>query len=753
MPIAPNRNARVSPALARLAIEAREAATQADAAAKLARAEASSPEQVAQARKEATEMQSRVEAVEGELHRLESINEVEHKNYSTARMDANRLRANREQAETDCASAEATAQKLAALLDTAQSAFADATAKKEGAEEFAASKWDEASSAAERAGVLREAAEQAADESADAARQAAAAEARRLGCESKLAAADRERQEAVADVTDMAQKRDEAMEAVEKATRTGEGGARAAWEKRQAQQTADAMAEGLVAAEARVQRCIETVARHQKSLQEAVDAEGPIKARAAEFDAARLEAQAQAQQTDLDAKNADAAARKAEQAARVARAAYQGAETKLGRELPAKEAADEAAAKAIEALEAARARSEAASQKEIDCEATASSAKAACELKQAERQTLTTDAKAKDAVASELEAKEAAAAEAEALATKLELDATAAEARQYDVGKMLTETSSVAKMCETSGEGLHMAQAGQRTTFQIEARDINGDRQPNGGDNFFVSIRYSGQGTRVRATVLDHDDGTYIVAFKPESTGRVTISVSLSGETLPGSPFTCNVRAPQPCASSCRVSGGALTKVVAGNKEVFTISFRDELGQLTSASELDVCVLPARDDEIAAAREEAEAEAEAEAVAGGRRREGLASPLSNEDSDGGGSFLAGRWASDFVGGGEVDEGLIVVTTPLDLTLTADASSKWLGKVQPGRVVRVLRTEAVGDEAEGIVRAMVALEDMQVRAALQCPSRDLVVNACHPDRRLDCSFPIAACRVGKRRRRL
>lgn len=341
-----------------------------------------------------------------------------------------------------------------------------------------------------------------------------------------------------------------------------------AWEKRQAEQTAAAAIEAAEGALARVVTCKESESRAEVALRDAVESEGPIKAHAAELENARVAAQEIASKSDLEAKNADAVARKAEQAARVARAAHQGAETKLARELPAKEAADEAAAKADEALENSRAKCEAADQKEADCEVSADLAKQATEAKQSERQVVIAERNAKEAIAADFEAREAAAREAEAFAAKMVTEAEAAEARMYKTGEMLTATSTKVELCDVRGPGLLSAQAGQRTQFTIEARDSNGDRQPNGGDSFFVSIRYSGQGTRVRTQITDFDDGSYVVSYKPMSTGRCTISVSLLGESLPGSPFSCHVREPLPCASQCVATGNALAAAIAGEQEV-----------------------------------------------------------------------------------------------------------------------------------------------------------------------------------------
>lgn len=142
--------ARVNPTLARIALEARDAANQALEAAKLAEVAAGEPEQVAEAREVANQAQDTVKKVERELAVLEAAGDVEHKNYSTARMDANRLRTNQDQAESEAKQAHATALKVTGTLDAAKLAFAEALEKKDQAEGFAATKWDEAAAAAER---------------------------------------------------------------------------------------------------------------------------------------------------------------------------------------------------------------------------------------------------------------------------------------------------------------------------------------------------------------------------------------------------------------------------------------------------------------------------------------------------------------------------------------------------------------------------------------------------------------------------
>jgi hypothetical protein len=104
-------------------------------------------------------------------------------------------------------------------------------------------------------------------------------------------------------------------------------------------------------------------------------------------------------------------------------------------------------------------------------------------------------------------------------------------------------------------------------SFGSRARRADGERQKQGGDSFFVSIRGRGAGEMVRAKVIDNLDGTYAVGYKPIHSGRYAVSISLLGEPLPGSPFTCAVSTPTPSAPHCVLRGTALQTAIARKEE------------------------------------------------------------------------------------------------------------------------------------------------------------------------------------------
>ena len=105
-------------------------------------------------------------------------------------MDANRLRTNQDQAESEAKQTHATAVKVTGTLDAAKLAFAEALEKKDQAEGFAATKWDEAAAAAERAQEAAEAAAVASQEATDAGSVATNAVNRRQTCANRVDAAE-----------------------------------------------------------------------------------------------------------------------------------------------------------------------------------------------------------------------------------------------------------------------------------------------------------------------------------------------------------------------------------------------------------------------------------------------------------------------------------------------------------------------------------------------------------------------------------
>ena len=140
------------------------------------------------------------------------------------------------------------------------------------------------------------------------------------------------------------------------------------------------------------------------------------------------------------------------------------------------------------------------------------------------------------------------------------------------LSKVAARIPTKAADCRCTGKGLCEATTRELGTFMIEARDAQGSLLPEGGDAFSVAIR--GRGERVRAKIIDNGDGRYAVGYKPVTSGKYFISVSLQGESLPGSPFLCLVSSRTPSAPHCVVRGRALVLATARKEESFELEFR-----------------------------------------------------------------------------------------------------------------------------------------------------------------------------------
>jgi hypothetical protein len=168
---------------------------------------------------------------------------------------------------------------------------------------------------------------------------------------------------------------------------------------------------------------------------------------------------------------------------------------------------------------------------------------------------------------------------------------------------------------------------------------------------------------------MDNKDGSYTVCFKPMSSGTCTINIAYRGELVANSPYSCVVSTPTPCAAHCEVSGDALRNAVVQRSENFFLTFRDVHGQLAHACELDVWIKPLGMTTLTSSRYP--------------QIENLLRPLSAFES-----FCVGPNA-------------------LDVTRTRDVGSEKVGRLQPGRFLKVLKVEDIAED--GLVRACVALE--------------------------------------------
>ncbi|XP_013780026.2 E3 ubiquitin-protein ligase TRIM71-like [Limulus polyphemus] len=102
-------------------------------------------------------------------------------------------------------------------------------------------------------------------------------------------------------------------------------------------------------------------------------------------------------------------------------------------------------------------------------------------------------------------------------------------------------SSGFAPNCIAVGEGLKCALRGRISNFTVQTKDHLGDVRLVGGDPFHAVIQ-GPDGTLFRADVVDHQNGSYLVSYRPQTEGRHIVSVTLHGMHIQQSPFNIMVR-------------------------------------------------------------------------------------------------------------------------------------------------------------------------------------------------------------------
>jgi hypothetical protein len=297
--------------------------------------------------------------------------------------------------------------------------------------------------------------------------------------------------------------------------------------------------------------------------------------------------------------------------------------------------------------------------------------------------------------------------------------------------------------CIVSGAGLASATTRVVANFKIEAFNKNGQRKTSGGDRFVAAVR--GRGNAVYSKVVDQLNGSYLVEFKPNVSGRYQIAVSLAGTPLPGSPFTCIVTTPTASSPHCILRGPALLNAIARKEEYFEIQFRDANGQIAHAEDLDVYVDVidvAEQAEILAARaaeEQAAAEAkvvEEKAATKTKKdaREKEAAKKKEEETKKKAAEAANSPSSPFharptqrPAGAEgfipllkTHECTVTSSKPLVVRAGLEKGSPRLGQLLPGQRLRLLDVVVVEEDGQKTARASVAIVDVSRGERLEIP---------------------------------
>ncbi|KAK9861171.1 hypothetical protein WJX84_008535 [Apatococcus fuscideae] len=91
--------------------------------------------------------------------------------------------------------------------------------------------------------------------------------------------------------------------------------------------------------------------------------------------------------------------------------------------------------------------------------------------------------------------------------------------------------------CKAAGTGLHRSTVGETASFQIEARNEEGNIRLAGGDEFVVELEGPEQ---VHGQVMDNDNGTYNAEYCVSIAGGYLLRL-YTGKPLAGSPWSVQV--------------------------------------------------------------------------------------------------------------------------------------------------------------------------------------------------------------------
>ena len=184
-----------------------------------------------------------------------------------------------------------------------------------------------------------------------------------------------------------------------------------------------------------------------------------------------------------------------------------------------------------------------------------------------------------------------------------------------------------------------------------------------------------------------------------------TISISLLGEPLPGSPFICHASTPTPSAPLCVLRGAALHSATARKEETFEVKFVDATGEVAHAP-------------LGGRWRAGAPRAAAWSMAAARRGWRIIRCPARAAASGAGGIghvrLSGRVAAPTGAHGFVPmlgktrECLVTSTKPLVVRADADLDSPKVGQLQPGQRITLVEMRTYEEDGLHSVRARVVL---------------------------------------------
>jgi len=180
------------------------------------------------------------------------------------------------------------------------------------------------------------------------------------------------------------------------------------------------------------------------------------------------------------------------------------------------------------------------------------------------------------------------------------------ESWQEEVAPTLDPKAATPANSYATGDGLQTAVVASLAQFTIDGRDANDEPSAHKANPFVVAMRGSAlyrlsQPALVRVKVINRGDGSYMCEYRPYMTGCYSITITLHGCHIIGSPFEVEVTTVRPDASRCLCKGEALHKAIARVPMKFDLLFVDKMGRPAIAEEVDLYLEPLQDPSEAAA--------------------------------------------------------------------------------------------------------------------------------------------------------
>jgi len=112
---------------------------------------------------------------------------------------------------------------------------------------------------------------------------------------------------------------------------------------------------------------------------------------------------------------------------------------------------------------------------------------------------------------------------------------------QDKLGKLLI-TNTEPSFSIAQGKGLIEGIQGEHCTFTIITKDSQGETTYSKGDQVSVDIQSLQTGQVTKPSITDSKDGSYEVKYKLEDAEVFSVSITIGGEAIMGSPFQLEVK-------------------------------------------------------------------------------------------------------------------------------------------------------------------------------------------------------------------